>query len=107
MAEPGCTSCVEAKPSNSQTLESTSGSTRLQIPMMDCPTEEAIIRRALDTVSGIRLIDFELSARSVDLEGSATSVDQAIAAIKKAGFEAHRISATGEASETHADPSEV
>lgn len=54
---------------------------------MDCPTEEREIREALAPVTGIEGLNFALSARTLTISGKAASQADAVAAIKKAGFE--------------------
>jgi Cd2+/Zn2+-exporting ATPase len=55
---------------------------------MDCPVEEAEIRRALEDVSGIRALDFQLSRRTLAITAPAQVLPQALAAIAGAGFKA-------------------
>jgi len=55
---------------------------------MDCPTEEADIRRALQSVSGIAKLDFQLAARTLEIAGSPQVFEQAMAIIRKQGYDA-------------------
>jgi Cd2+/Zn2+-exporting ATPase len=64
-----------------------SGGTTYRIPNMDCPTEEREIREALASVTGIEGLNFALSARTLTIAGQAASQADAVAAIKKAGFD--------------------
>jgi Cd2+/Zn2+-exporting ATPase len=59
---------------------------------MDCPTEEGEIRQALATVTGIRRLNFQLSARTLGIDASAEALPQALAAIRKAGFDPQPVS---------------
>ena len=63
----------------------------LHIPAMDCSVEEAEIRRALEPVAGIRLLDFQLGARTLGIDAAPDVVDIALDAIRKAGFKAEPV----------------
>jgi Cd2+/Zn2+-exporting ATPase len=54
---------------------------------MDCPSEENDIRRALGTIEGIRSLSFQLSARTLSIDAGEDAIEEAIAAIRRAGFE--------------------
>ncbi|WP_245636196.1 heavy metal translocating P-type ATPase [Curvibacter delicatus] len=66
--------------------EETGGSV-FRIPTMDCATEEAEIRRALEGIPGLRGISFQLSARTLRIDASSTVVPLALDAIRRAGFD--------------------
>ncbi len=57
-----------------------------RIPAMDCASEEADIRRALDTVPGIRSLNFQLTARTLAIDAPPQAITAAVEAIGKAGF---------------------
>ncbi|HEX5685801.1 MAG TPA: cation-translocating P-type ATPase [Ideonella sp.] len=57
---------------------------------MDCAVEEAEIRRALEAVPGIRGLRFRLAERSLEIDAEPAVTEQAVAAIRRAGFEAAR-----------------
>nr|WP_232539991.1 heavy metal translocating P-type ATPase [Azohydromonas aeria] len=57
-----------------------------RIPTMDCPVEEAEIRRALEGIDGIRALDFQLAARTLAINAPAHVLPRALAAITGAGF---------------------
>lgn len=59
----------------------------LLIPTMDCPSEENDIRRALGAIEGIRSLGFQLSARTLTIDAGKEVIEEAIAAIRRAGFE--------------------
>lgn len=63
------------------------GTTVLQIPTMDCPSEENDIRRALGAIEGIRSLSFQLSARTLSIDAGEDAIEEAMAAIRRAGFE--------------------
>jgi Cd2+/Zn2+-exporting ATPase len=54
---------------------------------MDCAAEESEIRRAVDGIAGIRALSFQLGRRTLAMDASTADVQQAVAAIRKAGFD--------------------
>jgi Zn2+/Cd2+-exporting ATPase len=60
---------------------------RFRIAAMDCAAEESEIRRALDNVSGIRGLSFQLGQRTLTIDADGAALNQAAAAIRKAGFD--------------------
>ena len=54
---------------------------------MDCSAEESEIRQALEPITGIRSLGFQLGARTLRINAPAEVIPQALAAIRKAGFE--------------------
>ena len=71
------------------------GATVFRIPAMDCAVEESDIRRALDKVSGIRSLNFQLGARTVAINAPADVMPLAIKAIRAAGYEPTPVGAGG------------
>jgi Zn2+/Cd2+-exporting ATPase len=65
---------------------------RFRIANMDCISEEGEIRRALEAVTGIRSLKFELSERRLSFVADQPALDQALAAIRKAGFKPEALS---------------
>lgn len=65
---------------------SLAGMAIFRIPAMDCASEEADIRRALDTVPGIRSLNFQLMARTLAIDAPPQAITAAVEAIGKAGF---------------------
>ncbi|MBN9428732.1 MAG: heavy metal translocating P-type ATPase [Burkholderiales bacterium] len=65
----------------------TPGWARFRVPTMDCASEESEIRRAVEHIDGIRAMAFQLGQRTVAIDAPGTSIEQAIAAIRKAGFD--------------------
>ncbi|WP_374694528.1 heavy metal translocating P-type ATPase [Hydrogenophaga pseudoflava] len=57
-----------------------------RIPTMDCAAEEGEIRHALANLPGLRSLSFQLGARTIAIDAPADSVQQALDAIRKAGF---------------------
>lgn len=64
------------------------GTAVYRIPAMDCPVEEAEIRRALESVNGIRALNFQLAARTLAITAPAHVLPRALEAIAGAGFKA-------------------
>ena len=54
---------------------------------MDCSAEESEIRRALEPLSGIRSLGFQLGARTLKIDASDAALPLALDAIRKAGFD--------------------
>ena len=60
---------------------------RYRVPAMDCASEESEIRRALESVSGIRGLGFRLGERSLRIDAAADVAQTAVAAIRRIGYE--------------------
>jgi Cd2+/Zn2+-exporting ATPase len=58
-----------------------------RIATMDCSAEESDIRRALEPITGIRSLGFQLGARTLRIEASEEAYALALDAIRKAGFD--------------------
>lgn len=58
-----------------------------RIATMDCSAEESDIRRALEPVTGIRSLGFQLGARTLRIVASEEAYAQALDAIRRAGFD--------------------
>jgi Zn2+/Cd2+-exporting ATPase len=91
--------CSPAHPAAAPQEPLAAGALLLRIPAMDCPAEEAQIRRALHGVKGVRSLRFDLPARTLALEAPAHAHDAVHAALRGAGFEAERLSAPPAAQE--------
>ena len=61
--------------------------THFVVPTMDCAVEESEIRRAVDGIVGVRSVTFQLASRTLALDASEAALEQAVAAIRKAGFD--------------------
>ena len=70
------------------------GATVFRIPAMDCAVEESDIRRALDKVTGIKSVNFQLGARTVAINAPADVIPLAVKAIQSAGYEPVPVSAS-------------
>jgi Cd2+/Zn2+-exporting ATPase len=62
---------------------------------MDCAAEESEIRRAVEGISGIRALTFQLGQRSLALDAPGPALELAVAAIRKAGFDPQPLAADG------------
>lgn len=58
-----------------------------RIATMDCSAEESDIRRALEPVTGIRSLGFQLGARTLRIDASEEAYAPALDAIRRAGFD--------------------
>jgi len=75
-----------------------SGWARFHVPTMDCASEASEIRRATQYIIGIRAITFQLSQRTMAIDAPAASVEQALVAIRRAGFDPQPVEENGGAS---------
>jgi len=64
-----------------------SDATVWRIATMDCASEEGEIRRALEPISGIRSLSFQLEARTLGIVGEPEAVAKALDAIRRVGFD--------------------
>lgn len=64
-----------------------SGWKTYRIPTMDCASEEAEIRRSLESIAGIRGLRFQLSQRTLKIDADADALTAALQAIGGAGFD--------------------
>ncbi len=82
---------------------------RFRVPTMDCASEEAEIRRALEPIEGIRALTFQLGERAIAIDAPPSAVEQAVAAIRKAGFDPQPILDAGRAlpSDVRAGPADT
>ncbi|OSZ64853.1 cation-translocating P-type ATPase [Hydrogenophaga sp. IBVHS2] len=63
------------------------GAVTLRIANMDCASEESEIRRALEPFGDLDNLRFDLGRRTLTLDAQGAQLDQAVAAIRKAGFQ--------------------
>ena len=64
----------------------------LRVPAMDCPTEEAQIRRALERVPDVRRLQFDLPARTLSVDAPASATDAVVQALLATGFKSEVLS---------------
>jgi Cd2+/Zn2+-exporting ATPase len=72
---------------------------------MDCSAEESEIRRALDSVPGIKALRFQLGARTLGISASAEALPLALEVIRKAGFDPQPVTAPNTAKDGPGDAS--
>lgn len=82
----GCGDCCEVRQSAVPVAGAVAGPT-FRIATMDCPAEEAQIRRALDGIDGVRGLRFRLGPRLLTVDADEPSIAPALAAIRAAGFD--------------------
>ena len=70
---------------------------RFRVPTMDCAVEESEIRRAVEGIVGLRALSFQLGARTLAMDAPAVAVEQALAAIRKSGFDPQPLAETSAA----------
>jgi len=71
------------------------GWSRFRVPTMDCASEESEIRRAVEGIAGIRTLSFQLGQRTMALDAPVAAVEQAVAAIRRAGFDPQPVTDAG------------
>lgn len=86
-----CTSAAAPLPTLS--AEADGNALLLRIPAMDCPTEEGQIRRALEGISGVNGLRFDLPARALHVDAPPAVWPTVTQAITRAGFQAQALSA--------------
>jgi len=74
-----------------------------RISTMDCAAEEAEIRRALDGLSGIRGLRFQLGQRLLTIDADELALPSALAAVRKAGFDPQPVAEGGSVADHSAD----
>jgi Cd2+/Zn2+-exporting ATPase len=76
----------------------------LRIAAMDCPTEEALIRRALTPVDGILSLEFNLLQRTLQVRHTLVSINPVIAAITALGMTAEPFQPTSQQTQEASEP---
>ncbi|MGB6104925.1 MAG: heavy metal translocating P-type ATPase [Pusillimonas sp.] len=79
-------SCCGEEPTNVASSTTLRGQS-FRISGMDCSAEEAEIRRALESHSGIRGLRFQLGQRVLTIEANDAAIAPALEAIRRAGFD--------------------
>lgn len=92
LAEPGCGACcsghsraapLQAAPD--QALAS-GVQTPIRILQMDCPTEEALLRKVLGNMAGVAALDFNLVQRVLTVTHEPPALEPILAAVRSLGF---------------------
>ncbi len=95
-----CSAC--STPPSARAEEAPLGRGRsFRVATMDCAAEESEIRRALDGLSGIQGVRFQLGQRLLTLDADEPAIAPALAAIRKAGFDPQPVAAPA-AGDAHA-----
>ena len=81
----------------------TLGAASFRIQSMDCAAEESEIRRALEPVVGIESLSFQLGTRTLVITAAEAVIAEAVAAIRKAGFDPQPIAPPTEGAKPGAD----
>ena len=89
----GC--CAPASPAARASV----GPGWLHIPSMDCAAEESAIRRALDTLPGVRSLTFRLGERRLRVDAEPPVVDEATTVLRRIGFASTPVPAMGAVAE--------
>ena len=74
------------------------GGQSFRIATMDCSAEESEIRRAVEPITGIRSLGFQLGARTLRIDASDEALPLALDAIRKAGFDPQPVKTSSPAS---------
>ena len=90
-----CSSTATTKPSSTQSaLPPGTQALRLHIEAMDCPTEEGLLRRALENRPGIVRLDFDLIGRVLTVHHRDAVEEEILQRITSTGMTAERHDAT-------------
>lgn len=81
-------------------IPATPGALLLRIPQMDCAVEEGQIRRTLESFKQVRGLGFDLPARTLAVDAPEAAWGSVIAAIRKLGFTAEKLTAPPSAADT-------
>lgn len=87
-------------PVSTAKVDAIEGGLLLRVPAMDCPTEEGQIRRALEGISGVRRLQFNLPARMLSVDAPESAKDSIIQELLNAGFKSEVLSAPLSAEQT-------
>ncbi len=82
------------------------GAVLYRISAMDCAAEESEIRRSLEHITGIRVLSFQLGARTLAVDAPPELMPQILDSIRKAGFDPqpvapHSLDNQNQATEEH------
>lgn len=85
--------CAPASPAApALTLPAGPDTLLLRVPAMDCPTEEAQIRAALERVTQVRRLSFDLAGRALAVDAPSSAWPDVVAAIEGVGFKTETLS---------------
>lgn len=90
-----CCSCAAPASPTPPALGGGSGKAQYRIDNMDCPTEEALIRKKLADVGGITGLDFNLMKRVLTVSHGLESLEPVESALSAIGMRAQRLDSPG------------
>jgi Zn2+/Cd2+-exporting ATPase len=70
--------------------------TAIRIVQMDCPTEEALIRKALEGVSSVKTLEFDLMRRVLTVVHAPNALETVLDVLRSLNFEGELVDASGE-----------
>ena len=79
--------CCSVQSQAAERVPAPQGDVTFRIATMDCAVEEGTIRNALENVSGIKRLKFQLASRTLAIDAPAEALAAAITAIRGAGFD--------------------
>ena len=88
-----CTPDLGPAAQASSALKADDGALLLRIPAMDCPVEEGQIRQILEGAAGVKLLQFDLPARTLRVEADPQEWAAVTEKIQAAGFSTETLSA--------------
>ena len=92
--------CADAPPSIDSLPQATIAEddirTAIRIVQMDCPTEEALIRKALEGVSSVKLLEFDLMRSVLTVVHAPNALETVLDVLRSLGFEGELVDASGE-----------
>ncbi len=102
----GCCGASPGGQGSRQPQSAPPGSTtlRLRIEEMDCPTEEALLRKALAEAPGVVALDFDLMARVLSIHHVESDPDVLAARVRELGMTPQPLEADGSAKGSPAAP---
>lgn len=84
-----CSSCCGDSCSSDVAVDVPSATLRLHVPDMDCPNEARPIQAAVERVSGVTGMTFDLAKGTLAVQAPEAAWDQVIAAVNGLGFATH------------------
>ncbi len=88
---PACCGATPGLETPAAPLPAVPGVMRYRVATMDCAAEEAEIRRALDPITGITNLRFDLGRRTLNVAAAPELQPLAVAAMRRAGFDAQAL----------------
>ncbi len=86
---------AHAEPATDTAAAPLPSGSRFRIATMDCAAEESEIRRAVEHIQGVRSLGFRLGQRTLAIDASGPALQEALAAIRQAGFDPQPLPAAG------------